>query len=160
MIQEPFKWAQVERMTYDMILLQSLHRFIQRAFLPSCVPVSALHAPRVTSSRCLLVVINMQDCASVREMLFSTSLSVHLSHSWSSSFISAEQQDGRAHLGLIVGLPLLTNPAHCQKKRKERNNQGLEKGMEGKKFGYIERSSKSFSHTEITNPDRQAQMRL
>lgn len=73
----------------------------------------------------------MQDCASVREMLFSTRLSVHLSHSSSSSFIRAEQQDGRAHLGLIVGLPLLTNPAHCRR-NKEINKQGLEKGREWK----------------------------
>lgn len=78
-------------------------------------------------SLCSLVIINMQDCVSVREMLFSTRLSVHLSHSSCSSFISAPQQDGRAHLGLIVGLPLLTNPAHCRR-NKQINNQGLEKG--------------------------------
>lgn len=99
------------------------------------IPGSLVHAtfclvhclPRVRFSHCKLSVITMQDGASVGEILFSTRLSVHPSHLSNSSFIRAKQQDGGAHLELIVGLPLLTNPAYCWR-NKEINNQGLEKG--------------------------------
>lgn len=100
-------------------------------FLSSGMPARLLHVAWVRILHCPLVIIDMQDRASVREMLFSTRLRVHLSHSSSSSFIRATQQDGRAHLGLIVGLPLLTNPAHRWRNTKI-NNQGLEKGGERK----------------------------
>lgn len=108
--------------------LKHLSNMLQGAVLPvhatlclaeCCMYQKRYCKPRVRLSHCCLAVIDMHECASMGEMLFSTRLSMHPSHLSSSSFIRAKQQDGRVHLGLIVELPLLTNPAHCWRNKKE-----------------------------------------
>lgn len=60
----------------------------------------------------------------------------------SSFFIRAKQQDGRVHLGLIAGLPLLTNPPHCRR-NKEINNRDLKK-QKAEEFSCTESNSQAF----------------
>lgn len=106
-------------------------------------------APKVIFSRCCLVAIDMQHRAAAGEMLLSAALSARPSHLSSSSFIRGKQQDGRVHLRLIVGLLLLTNPAHCWRNKEETKQERSEK------CSWARSDSKALRHWEIITLDLQ-----